>query len=89
MTDNTEFDFKTAYEKEKLKSADLAQRIADLEDKNQELEFKLNRIKNNPIWKASTPARNVMHFVKMNYVKFVQMILEIKMFYVLLKILRT
>ena len=63
MADNTEFDFKNAYEKEKLKSADLAQRIADLEDKNQELEFKLNRIKNNPIWKASTPARNTMHFV--------------------------
>ena len=63
MTENTDFDFKTAYEKEKLKSADLAQRIADLEDKNQELEFKLNRIKSNPIWKASTPARNAMHFV--------------------------
>ncbi|WP_026498265.1 glycosyltransferase family 2 protein [Butyrivibrio sp. WCD2001] len=63
MTENTDFDFKTAYEKEKLKSADLAQRVADLEDKNQELEFKLNRIKSNPIWKASTPARNVMHFV--------------------------
>ncbi len=30
MSDNTEFDFKTAYEKEKLKSADLAQRVADL-----------------------------------------------------------
>ncbi len=63
MTDNTEFDYKTAYEKEKLKSADLAQKVADLEDKNQELEFKLNRIKNNPVWKASTPARNTMHFV--------------------------
>ena len=60
--DNNEFDYKNAYEKEKLKAADLAQRVADLEDKNQELEFKLNRIKNNPIWKASTPARNVMHF---------------------------
>lgn len=58
-----EFDFKAAYEREKLKSADLAEKIAELEDKNQELEFKLNRIKNNPIWKASTPARNAMHFV--------------------------
>ena len=63
MSDNKDFDYKEAYEKEKLKAADLAERIADLEDKNQELEFKLNRIKNNPIWKASTPARNVMHFV--------------------------
>ena len=36
-----DFDFKAAYEKEKLKSADLASRIAELEDKNSELEFKL------------------------------------------------
>ena len=58
-----EFDYKAAYEREKLKTADLAGRIAELEDKNQELEFKLGRIKNNPIWKASTPARNAMHWV--------------------------
>jgi GT2 family glycosyltransferase len=58
-----EKDFKTAYEREKLKSADLAQKVAELEDKNQELQFKLDRIKNNPIWKASTPARNTMHWV--------------------------
>ena len=62
MTED-QFDYKAAYEKEKLKTADLAGRIAELEDKNQELEFKLNRIKNNPIWKASTPARNTMHWV--------------------------
>lgn len=60
---SNEQDFKAAYEREKLKSADLAQRVAELEDKNSELEFKLNRIKSNPIWKASTPARNAMHFV--------------------------
>ena len=58
-----EIDYKAAYEREKLKTADLAGRIAELEDKNQELEFKLNRIKNNPIWKISTPARNAMHWV--------------------------
>ena len=62
MPDNN-FDYKSAYEREKLKTADLAGRIAELEDKNQELEFKLNRIKTNPIWKASTPARNAMHWV--------------------------
>ena len=61
MPDNK--DYKAAYEREKLKSADLAERIAELEDKNQELQFKLDRIKNNPIWKASTPARNTMHWV--------------------------
>ncbi len=60
---SNELDYKAAYEREKLKTADLAGRIAELEDKNQELEFKLNRIKNNPIWKASTPARNAMHWV--------------------------
>ena len=60
---NNELDYKAAYEREKLKTADLAGRIAELEDKNQDLEFKLNRIKNNPIWKASTPARNTMHWV--------------------------
>jgi GT2 family glycosyltransferase len=59
----SEKDYKAAYEREKLKSADLAERIAELEDKNQELQFKLDRIKNNPIWKASTPARNAMHWV--------------------------
>ncbi len=59
----SEMDYKAAYEREKLKSADLAERIAELEDKNQELQFKLDRIKNNPIWKASTPARNAMHWV--------------------------
>ncbi|WP_022774373.1 glycosyltransferase family 2 protein [Butyrivibrio sp. AE2015] len=58
-----EIDYKSAYKKEKLKSAELASRIAELEDKNQELQFKLDRIKNNPIWKASTPARNTMHWV--------------------------
>ena len=59
----SDLDYKAAYEKEKLKTADLASRIAELEDKNQELQFKLDRIKNNPIWKASTPARNTMHWV--------------------------
>ena len=45
MEDNKDFDYKAAYEREKLKSADLAERIAELEDKNQDLEFKINRIK--------------------------------------------
>ena len=59
----SDIDYKSAYEREKLKSADLASRIAELEDKNQELQFKLDRIKNNPIWKLSTPFRNAMHWV--------------------------
>lgn len=58
----SEFEYKEAYEKEHIKCADLASRVADLEAKNEELEWKLNRIKNNPLWKASKPARNVMHW---------------------------
>ena len=58
-----EMDFREAYEREHLKCADLAGRIADLEAKNEELEWKLNRIKNNPLWKASRPARDVLHWI--------------------------
>ena len=55
-------DYREAYEKEHVKNADLTGRIADLEAKNEELEYKLSRIKNNPLWKASKPARSVMHY---------------------------
>ena len=55
-------DYKEAYEKEHLKNADLAARIADLESKNDELTWKLDRIKNNPLWKASKPARKAVHW---------------------------
>ncbi|MGN0376591.1 MAG: glycosyltransferase family 2 protein [Suilimivivens sp.] len=56
-------DYREAYEKEHIKTADLAERVAVLEAKNEELNFKLNRIKNNPLWKASAPLRKCMHFV--------------------------
>lgn len=48
-------DYREAYEQEHLKCADLAGRIADLEAKCEELEWKLGRIKNNPLWKLSKP----------------------------------
>ncbi|MCR5675577.1 MAG: glycosyltransferase [Lachnospiraceae bacterium] len=54
-----EFD---ALAREKLKSAALAERVAVLENEKRELEFSLNRIKSNPLWKASAPARAVMHW---------------------------
>ncbi len=38
-------DYEKAYEQEHLKCADLAARVADLESKCEELEWKLNRIK--------------------------------------------
>lgn len=56
-------DYRMAYEKEHLRCADLAGRVADLEAKCDELSDKLNRIKNNPLWKMSSPLRKGMHFV--------------------------
>ena len=58
----SDLEYKEAYEQEHLKCADLAARVADLEAKNEELEWKLNRIKKNPLWKASAPARKVVHW---------------------------
>ncbi len=65
MTDskNEPVDYRQAYEKEHLRNADLAGRVADLEAKCDDLNFKLNRIKNNPLWKMSAPLRKAMHFV--------------------------
>ena len=63
MESGMETNFKEAYEQEHIKCADLAGRIAELEAEKEELEWKLNRIKNNPLWKASKPARNCMHWV--------------------------
>lgn len=58
-----EIDYREAYEKEHLRNADLAGRVADLEAKCDDLNFKLNRIKSNPLWKMSAPLRRCMHFV--------------------------
>lgn len=62
-TNNTLADWQSAYRAEHLKCADLASRVADLEAANEELNWKLNRIKTNPLWKASKPARSAMHWV--------------------------
>lgn len=58
-----EKNYKEAYEQERYKSTYLAGRVAELEDQVDDLQFKLDRIKNNPIWKASAPFRKCMHFV--------------------------
>ena len=55
-------DYKEQYDKEHLRNADLAGRVAELEAKVDDLNFQLNRIKTNPVWKASAPARKCMHF---------------------------
>lgn len=56
-------DYKEAYEKEHMKTADLAERVAVLEALNENLTFKLNRIKNNPLWKLAAPLRKFVHFI--------------------------
>ena len=58
-----EINYKEAYEREHLKSAQLASSVAELEEKNDLLEFKLNRIKTNPLWVHTTGLRKIMHAV--------------------------
>ncbi|MDO4294091.1 MAG: glycosyltransferase family 2 protein [Eubacteriales bacterium] len=58
-----EKDYRDAWEKERYKAVYLANRVAELEDRVDDLQFKLDRIKNNPVWKASGPARRCMHFL--------------------------
>ena len=57
-----EINYKEAYEKEHEKCADLSDRIVLLESEREELQFKLDRIKNNKFWKLSKPARSLIHF---------------------------
>lgn len=70
-TNPVRMDYREAYEKEHRKNAELAERIALLEEKNDLLEFKLNRIKTNPLWVYSGGLRKVMHagIRQMNRVK--------------------
>jgi len=56
-------DYKELYEKEHIKSADLASRVAQLEEENDYLQFRLNRIHNNSLWKATGGLRKCFHFV--------------------------
>lgn len=62
MREMEETDYRREYEREHQKCGDLAARVADLESKCEELEWKLNRIKKNPLWKYSRPLRNVLHW---------------------------
>ena len=52
-----------ALEKEHIKSADLASRVAQLEEENDYLQFRLDRIHNNSLWKATGGLRKCFHFV--------------------------
>ena len=59
--------YKNAYEQEKARSASLAGRLADAKNEADNLQFQLDRIKNNPVWKASKPLRMAMHWGIRNY----------------------
>lgn len=59
--------YKQAYEKEKARAASLAGRLADARNEADSLQFQLDRIKNNPLWKASRPLRQTMHWGIRNY----------------------
>ena len=59
--------YKQAYEKEKARAASLAGRLADAKNEADSLQFQLDRIKNNPLWRASKPLRQAMHWGLRNY----------------------
>jgi GT2 family glycosyltransferase len=59
--------YKQAYEQEKARAASLAGRLADAKNEADNLQFQLDRIKNNPMWKASKPLRQTMHWGLRNY----------------------
>lgn len=59
--------YKQAYEQEKARTASLAGRLADAKNEADNLQFQLDRIKNNPLWKASKPVRSSMHWGLRNY----------------------
>lgn len=59
-----EMNYRDAYEKEHLKCAEYAERIAQLEEEKDYLQFRLDRIHNNSLWKATGSLRKAMHTVK-------------------------
>jgi len=67
MGNEKDIDYKQAYEQEKARAAALAGRLADAKNEADNLQFQLDRIKNNPMWKASKPLRQTMHWGLRNY----------------------
>lgn len=59
--------YREAYEQEKARAASLAGRLADAKNEADSLQFQLDRIKTNPVWKASKPLRSGMHWLLRNY----------------------
>ncbi len=56
-------DYKSSYEIEREKVAQLAEKVAFLEDENADLKYKLEHIKDNPLWKATAPFRKAVNFM--------------------------
>jgi GT2 family glycosyltransferase len=54
-------DYKEKYEEELERNNLLSERLAELSAEKEEAEYKLNRIKSNPLWKASAPARRFVN----------------------------
>ena len=52
--------YKELYEKEKAKNIEYIEKLARLEEEKNMLTFRLERIHNNPIWKATRPIRDMM-----------------------------
>lgn len=60
----TDRDYKEAYEKEKQRSAYLADRLSQLEEERDVLQAKLDFIHNSAFWKMSKPFRRAIHFCR-------------------------
>jgi len=54
-------DYKELYENEIERNNVLSERLAELQEEKEEVEYKLHRIKNNPLWKASAPVRKFIN----------------------------
>lgn len=57
-----DIDYKEAYEREKERCADLADKLLQLEWERDALQSNLNFIHNSAFWKLSKPVRKVIHF---------------------------
>ena len=51
-------DYKALYEAELKKNKDFAMRVARLEEENESLTFRLDRIHNNPLWRHTKKLRS-------------------------------
>lgn len=59
--------YKEAYEHEKARATALEARLADAQNIADNLQFQLDRIKNNKVFKATKPLRVFAHFILRNY----------------------